>query len=53
MNILILFLLFMFIIEYKHFKNGLQEIIIDLVIILLSPIKLIKYIIWKLSKKLQ
>lgn len=53
MNILLLFLLFMFIIGYKQLKNGLQEILIDLVILLLSPIKLIKYILWKLSKKHQ
>ena len=50
MKILMLFMVLMFIIYYKQFKESLQEIIIDLVHILLLPIKMIILIRWKLKK---
>lgn len=49
----LLSLLLMFIIVYPYFKKGLQVIIMDLVILLLSPIKLLIYLKWKLLKKKQ
>lgn len=49
----LLSLFLMFIIVYPYFKKGLQVIIMDLVILLLSPIKLLIYLKWKLLKKKQ
>lgn len=52
MNILQLLLVLMFIINYKSIKLSIQELSIDLIKIILLPIKLIILIKWKLKKKL-
>lgn len=50
MNILTFFMILMFMIYYQDIKKNTEELIIDLLTIILLPIRLIKYIIWLFKK---
>lgn len=51
MNILTIFIIILLIIFYKDIKNNIEEIIIDILKILLLPIKIIIFL-WYRFKKL-
>lgn len=50
MNILQLILIFMFILTYKQLKISIEEIVIDIIRIIIIPIKIFINIKWKIKK---
>ena len=50
LNVLILITyILIFIINYSKLKEGVSEILIDIVRILVAPLQLISWVIWKIS----